>query len=181
MKSKLPLILVLGGLIIAAIVWFGNKSVNQKSDVEYIQEGLMAQREAAESEAQTKRELSATVLKAPNICRDIRAGIFFEVVDTEPDSGDWPDWRQIASPDEVKCIMAAFHRTNAHAFKIQGKDYDRKRPSANQAANFISDVAVATLDTDGIDYGDVDGSAFVLINGYFAARAKSSFQPGNEY
>lgn len=182
MKKLFAFLLILGGFGTAAIVFIGNKAVNTKSDAEYLQEGLMAQQEAAEQAAQTRAELMKVVLSAPNSCEGLKAGIVFETIEGEPDPGaDWPDWTAIATPAEKACLIEAFHITNAHAFKIQGKDYVRNEPSINRSSNFISDLGSATLFTDGIDYGENDGSLSLLINGYFADRATSRVTPGHDY
>lgn len=182
MNNKLSFILILGGLTIAGIVWMGVTQTSKKSDAEYIQEGLQAQRAAQQEASKTRAELSAMVLIAPDACEGVKTKIFYDIVEGEPYSGnDWPDWTSFASPQEVSCILEAFYRTNEHAFKTQGKSYNREAPSIGRSSKFVLDVAGASLSTDGIDYGDTDKSAVDLLNGFYAERAESSYAPSRDY
>ena len=182
MKNILGAVLILGGLAILAIIWFGVNATSQKSDEERLLEAMYELR-AAEEKAQAERDvLRAQVLEAPEICKQATTKIIFDIVEGEPDPGaDWPDWRVQANGIEMECIREAFHQTNAHALKIRGEDYVRETLPINRSSRFISDVARAALWTDGIDYGDEDASLYDLINGFYADRAESTFQPEQDY
>ena len=69
MKYILGAVLILGGLAILAIVWFGVNATSQKSDEERLLEAMYELR-AAEEKAQAERDvLRAQVLEAPEICK----------------------------------------------------------------------------------------------------------------
>lgn len=182
MKNKMALLLVCGGVVIAGIAILGNSFVSKKSDAELIQEAIFEQNRIATEKRTSAAELSKKILQTPEACQGLTAKFIFDYGDLEPDDFvSWPDWTQTANPAEQDCIVAAFHKTNAHAFAIQGKEYAQGTPVNLSVANFISDIGSATLFTDGIDYGDPDASLFDLISGYFADRAESRVSPGHDY
>lgn len=182
MSKKLGAILVIGGLAIAGIIWAGQNAVSKKSDAEWIQEGLMEQREAAERARVEALALSEKVLVAPESCAAAKTGVLYSFCDMEPYADKpWPSWADHADDAAQTCIKDAFHNTNAHAFAIQAKTYEISPIPNPRIANFISDLCSASLFTEGIDYGDRDKSVSDLINGFYADRAESSFAPRQDY
>ena len=182
MKRFLPIFLILAGIAIGAIVFIGNKSVNQKTDAEYITEGLLEQQAAQQAAAEEAAALATKKLPAPNNCEGLTTGFIYEICETEPyGEEDWPDWRVIANDAEQACVLSAFHQTNKHAAAINGESYEGEAPNGNRVGLFLSDICGASLFTDGIDYGDADASASVLIAGFYAERSESRFKPGMGY
>ena len=182
MSKKLPIVLIVGGLVIGGLSWLGYQQMNKKSDDEILMDAamdLMQQQRHAEEERST---LMTKVLSAPEECEGVKTAIVFQIIEGEPDIGkDWPDWTDFATPKERRCIMTAFHQTNEHAFRIQGKEYKRRKLDINRTSKFISEVATAALFTDGVSFGDEDSSLVTLIDGYFADRATSRTKPGYDY
>ena len=182
MKRFLPMFLILAGIAIGAIAFFGNKTVNQKSDAEYIAEGLQAQRDAEADKAAAIARLSALKLPAPTECEGLTTGFIYEICETEPyGEEDWPDWRLIADAEQQACVLAAFHQTNRHAASINGEVHVSADPNGNRVGVFLADICGASLFTDGIDYGDTDASASDLIAGFYAERSESRVRPGMDY
>ena len=182
MSKKLPLILIVGGLLVGGITWLGYTTVNKKSSDQVLLESMAEMRANERNEAEKRRELMDMVLVAPASCEGLNTKFLFDYMEYEPDpGGDWPDWTNLASQAEQSCILDAFHQTNVHAFKIQGKDYKKAAPGTNRVANFMSDVSRASLFTDGVNYGDPDASLEMLVNGYYADRATSAVAPGHDY
>lgn len=183
MKSKLPLILILGGILIGAITWFGYQGVNKKSSEQILYEGIMEQRQAERDRLDEARRLASRPLTTPASCGGgVTTGFIFEICEGEPDPGaDWPEWTEIATAEEQRCILDAFHQTNQLAFLIQDKEYSVETPSTNRVSNFISDLCTAALFTDGVDYGDSDAYAYYLVEGYYKDRSESAVAPGHEY
>lgn len=182
MKSKLALVLLLGGAAIGGITWWGYSTVSKPSDVEILQQAIFEQQERERQQAATAAELSAQVLTAPESCAGLTTAFIYAICETEPDPGaDWPDWTNIATPAEQGCMIDAVEKTNAHAHAIQNVEHTPTEPTPNRMGNFISDVCTASLFTDGVDWGDTDAPASRLINGFFADRATSIFAPGQDY
>ncbi len=182
MKSKLPYVLLIGGIVIAGISWWGYQTVSTPTDTEVLHQAILDQHQRDLQQAENAAALSAQVLTAPESCAGLTTAFIFNVCDLEPDPGNnWPDWRTIASPAEQTCIVDALEKTNAHAHAIQNVEHTPADPTTNQAGRFISDVCTASLFTDGVDYGDADASASALIGGFFADRATSAVTPGHDY
>ena len=182
MKRFLPIFLIVAGLAIAAITFYGNKTVNKKTDAEYITEGLLEQQAAQQAAAEEAAALATKKLPAPDNCEGLTTGFIYEICETEPyGEEDWPDWRLIANDAEQACVLSTFHQTNKHAAAINGETYDSADPNGNRVGLFLSDVCSASLFTDGIDYGDTDASASALISGFYAERSESRFKPGMDY
>lgn len=178
MKNKLPIILILGGVLIAGITWIGSQNMDYKSDAQIIQEAIWKEQSAAAEAAGLKTK----VLSAPEECRSVTTKFIFDYAELEPDDFvSWPNWTDTANVVEQACILAALHQTNAHAFAIQRKEYTRPDPSNLSTARFINDVSIASSWTDDVDYGDTDASAFALITGFYVDRAKSRLEPGKNY
>ncbi len=182
MKTILPLILLLGGLAIAAIVWYGNKQTSTQSDDARLMEAILDQQDQARQDADRASRLMAQILPAPATCEGLMTQAVFSLCEMEPDIGnDWPDWKDAASSGEQACLLDAFHQTNAHAYEIRGETYDGADPDNNRMGRFVSDLCTASLWTDGIDYGDGDKSLSDLIAGYYADRATSRVKPAQSY
>lgn len=182
MKKILPVILGLGGLAIAAIVWFGMKSVNTKSDVALLNETILEMQAEEARQREDAAMLMETVLPSPDSCAGVTTGIAFAICEGETEhGGPLPDWTAMASPAEQACILDAFHQTNAHAFRIRGEDYDRAAPDDVRVKTFVADLCDAILWSDGIGWGDTDSPMIALIDAFYANRAESRVAPKRTY
>jgi hypothetical protein len=178
MNKALPAILIFGGIAIGAISWLGYQAANTKSQDQILMEAMQAERQRQEDLIGLKK----LVLTVPETCNKQTTGFIFAVCGQEPDAGkDWPDWTHQANSAEQTCMLDSFHVTNAHSRKLQGKDYTPETPPTNRISSFISDVCSASLFTDGINYGETDKPANILIKGYFVDRADSSVKPTFDY
>ncbi len=182
MNKIWPVVLILGGVAIAAIVWLGMKSVNTKSDVELLHEAIL---EMQATEARQREEavaLMATVLPAPDSCAGVTTGIVFALCEGETeDGGPLPDWTMMASPAEQACILDTFHQTNEHAFTIRREAYDGAAPNDARLMAFVSDLCGAVLWSDGIGWGDTDSPLPALIDAFYVDRADSVVAPTQSY
>lgn len=182
MRSWMAAILILGGIAIAGIAWWGYSTVSKPSDVAALQDAILDQQAREREQAETAAALSTEILAAPDSCVGLTTAFIFNICELEPDPGaDWPDWTTIASTAEQVCMVDALEATNAHAHAIQNVEHTPTDPTANQMGRFVSDVCTASLFTDGVDYGDETASASVLIDGFFADRATSRVKPGQDY
>lgn len=182
MNKALGWILLLGGIVIIAIVVWGRTSTTKKTDIDYLHEAMLEQQAAEAAKAENAAALSQKVLVAPDACDSVTTGFIFNQCEREPDIGDdWPDWTEIANADEQTCMLAAFHQTNAHALAIRGEPHEVTVPDTNRMGRFISDVCGASLFTDGVDWGDQNVVATLLLNGFYADRAQSRVMPSQDY
>jgi hypothetical protein len=175
MKTKLPLILILSGVLIGVIAYFGSQYANRVSDAELIQQTIFEQ--------QAKQaELLDKVLEAPDECRDLSAKFVFDYADMEPDDlVSWPDWKAFANAAEQACILAALHLTNEQSFALGNEEYTRSDPENLSVAKFIADVARASFASDIVEYWDHSASTHTLLTAYYTDRADSPFKPKFHY
>ena len=182
MKKIWPFVLILGGAAIAAIVWFGMKSVNTKPDVELLNEAILEMQAQEQQQRDGAAILMATALAAPDSCAGVTTGIAFAICEGKTEHGSpLPDWTAMTSPAEQACILDAFHQTNAHAFQIRGEDYDRSAPDDVRVKTFVVDLCDAILWSDGIGWGDTDSPLLDLIDAFYADRAESLVAPKRTY
>jgi hypothetical protein len=182
MNKIWPVALILGGVAIAAIIWFGMKSVNTKSDVELINEAILEMRDQEAQQREDAAMLMATVLPSPGSCAGVTTGIAFAICEGETEhGGPLPDWTAMTSSAEQACILDAFHQTNAHAFRIRGEDYDEAAPDDVRVKTFVADLCDAILWSDGIGWGDTDSPLTALIDAFYADRAESRVTPKRVY
>ena len=182
MNKIWPVVLILGGIAIAAIVWFGMKSVKTKSDTELLNDAIFEMQAQEEKQREEAATLMATVLPTPDSCAGVTTGIVFAICEGETvDGGPLPDWTAMASPAEQACILDAFHQTNAHAYRIRREDYDGAAPDDVRVKTFVIDLCEAILWSDGIGWGDTDSPLPALIDAFYADRAESRVTPKRPY
>ncbi|NND59816.1 MAG: hypothetical protein HKN49_06060 [Gammaproteobacteria bacterium] len=182
MKKALPVILIVGGIVIAAITYFGYRAANKTSDVEVLQRAIIQQQLDEERKAADLGKLGKQPLQPPAECADVTTAIFFNLCELEGDAGaPEPDWTSAASAPEQVCILAALHRTNEHAYRLQQRQYGDEQRAAARAIDFACDVAAATLYAEGIGYGDTDARAVDLLTAFFAERTESHYGPRRSY
>ncbi len=183
MKKFLGAVLILGGVAIIGVIVWGKMNTSKVSDEQRLIDAALDLRAAEAERVQTAAELSAIALEAPETCNGLTTGFVYDFCEMEPDPGvDWPIWTEVSSPETHACVLDAFHRTNEHAFKIQGGEpYVADTPEPQRVARFISDICSASLFTDGVDWGDQDADLTTLINGYYVDRSQSRVTPGHDY
>ncbi len=182
MNKKLPIILIVGGITIAAISFFGYQAVNKKSDIQVLQEAMRSYENAEAKKQMEFIELGKKILVTPAVCEQVKALPFFGICELEPYEGEpAPVWNNGLSEAEQNCIVQAFHTTNSHAFKFKEAEYLREVPSDIQVINFSCDVMGAILFTDNIDYDDPDATASELLEIFYRERAGTRSEPKISY
>lgn len=178
MNKKLPFILIILGIAIAAISYFGYQTVNKKSDIQVMQSYLNAQ-------ADKQVELAAlakTIPEIPEACKQVKALPIFKICDLEPYEGQpTPAWNTGLGDTHQQCIVEAFHVTNEHAFKFRDSEYNRETPKDLAVISFSCGLSSAVLFDDNIDYEDPNASAAELIESFYRERAGTRSGPKISY
>ena len=178
MKKHLPIILIVLGLAIAAISYFGYQAVNKKSDIQIMQEYVRSQ----DNKQAALVELAKKVLDAPESCKQVKALPFLGICELEPYEGNpAPTWYTGLNDFEKNCIVQAFHVTNEHAYKFRDSEYQSEAPSDIKVIDFSCDVSAATLFDDNIDYEDPNATAAELLESFYRERAGTRSGPKISY
>lgn len=183
MSLKLPLVLIVGGIVIGGISWFGYQYVNKTSDEELILETLQEARIAEEQSSEDREALMRKILPVPSSCATITVKSVSDICDTEPDDFvSWPNWALSATPQEQTCLLDTFYQTNAHASKINGENYERSVPTNRQMGNFACDIYSSIMWIEGdFDINDTTLSITEFITGFYRHRADSNVKPAQSY
>lgn len=182
MGKKLPAILIIGGIAIAAISIYGYRIVNTPSDAEYLAQAMRDSQAAAQAAQAEIAALRKKVLPVPPDCEPVTTRIFFETCDKEPDEGQTPPpWHVGLSEVEQRCLTGALHATNRHAFALKRQEYLAESPSDMAAIFFACDVASATILNPAIPYGTPDAAATDLLSSFFSERATTHYGPERTY
>jgi len=96
--KKLGFVLVIGGVVIGAIAYFGNQAVNKKSDMELLME---TQRQMEKDAA----ELAARPLAVPESCKNVSLQVFETVCNNEVYEGEAViPWATNLTATEASCV-----------------------------------------------------------------------------
>ncbi len=180
MKKFLPLMLVVMGVAIAAISYFGYQAVNRPSDMDIIRGVLAQQRQAVEDLA----VLAKQPPEVPAECQNVTSSIFFDICDLDPNDPEKPvsDWERVGSVEDRGCVEAAFHVTNERAFTLQQRSYSKAAPVSKDIVYFSCEVTQASLWMEGTyEWGDADTPLDAILTAYFEDRADSTYGAKKSY
>ena len=176
MKS-LPIVLILGGIAIGGITFYGGQIAGKKSSDMALRDAIVSQQKVERKSEEEIAALRRVVLDVPVACQGVNAKPFYTLCDSESAK----DWAAGLSATEKDCMLETFHSTNAHAHQMRSQDYTPEAPSALRMNAIVCDIAGQTYKVQ-VEWGDETAPASRLITAFHQERAEETgFIPPRSY